>query len=148
MLENEIAALNQLAERKRRPFKLLIVDDELWVRETFAEFCKLTEALEVETAIDGVEAVKKIEKNSFDLITVDLIMPELSGLDVLMEVKKVSPETPVMIITGNATDRLVHEAGLMGASGVLYKPVELPLFLTELTTVLANKRESTESRKS
>ncbi len=146
MLEKEIAALGKLAESNKGPFKLLIVDDEQWVRETFAEFCQLSEAITVETAIDGADAINKIQETSFDLITVDLIMPELSGLDVLMQVKKINPKTPVMIITGNSTDRLVYEAGLMGASSVLYKPVELQMFLAELTTVFANKRETIGSR--
>jgi DNA-binding NtrC family response regulator len=71
-------------------------------------------------------------------VTVDLIMPEISGLDVLSAIKKTAPQTPVMIITGNATEKLVHEAGLLGAYRVIYKPIALEAFVMEISSALIN----------
>ena len=84
----------------------------------------------------GEEAIEKIRNNSYDLVTLDLIMPEMSGLDVLSAIKKFSPQVPVIVITGNATDRLVNEAGVMGACRVMYKPVLLEDFVGEIASTL------------
>lgn len=139
VLEQNISKLNQMAQKRGVPFKVLIIDDEQWVREIFRDFCGITEAVDVELAKGGVEAIEMARSNSYDIITLDLIMPEMSGLDVLSEIKRVSPKVPVWIITGNATDRLVHEAGVLGASRVLYKPVLLDDFLSELVTTFSGK---------
>ncbi len=139
ILEQSISKLNQMAQERGEPFKVLIIDDEQWVREIFRDFCGITEAVDVELANGGVEAIEKASSNSYDIITLDLIMPEMSGLDVLSEIKRVSPKVPVWVITGNATDRLIHEAGILGASRVMYKPVVLDEFLAELASVFAGK---------
>ncbi len=136
MISENMERLNQMAKERGHPFKILIVDDEEWVGEVFSEFCDVTNAFEVEHARSGLEAVEKVRTNEYDLVTVDLIMPEVSGLEVLSAIKKISPKIPVMVITGNATDRLVNESGLLGASRVLYKPVVFEDFIEELTSTL------------
>ncbi|HEX2896728.1 MAG TPA: response regulator [candidate division Zixibacteria bacterium] len=139
VLEQSISNLNQMAQKRGVPFKVLIIDDEQWVREIFRDFCGITGAVDVELAKGGVDAIEKARTNSYDMITLDLIMPEMSGLDVLSEIKRISPKVPVWVITGNATDRLIHEAGILGASKVMYKPVVLEEFLAELAAVFAGK---------
>ncbi|MBD3401831.1 response regulator [candidate division GN15 bacterium] len=136
MTSGNLQKLTQRAQERGNPFKILIVDDEKWVREVFRDFCTLTNAFEIDIATSGVEAVQKVTDNSYDLITMDLIMPEMSGLDALMDIKKKSPRVPVMVITGNATDKLVREAGVLGACRVMYKPVQLDDFIGELTRAL------------
>lgn len=134
--------LNKLALDRGKPFEVLIVDDEKWVQDVFKDFCELTDAFSVELASNGHEAIEKVNQKSFDLITLDLIMPELSGLDVLMELKKITPHVPIMIITGNATDKLINEAGVMGACRVMYKPIMLESFIYELTSTLSSRIET------
>ncbi len=124
------------AQERGKPFNVLIVDDEKWVREVFRDYCDLTSAISVDIAQSGSEAMSKVQSTDYDLMTLDLIMPDMSGLDVLEAVKKIAPKLPVMIVTGNATDKLVNEAGVMGARGVLYKPVTIDGFLAELTSAL------------
>lgn len=139
VLEQNIDRLNKMAQQRGGPFKVLIIDDEQWVREIFREYCKITEAVDVELAAGGLDGIEKARTSSYDIITLDLIMPEMSGLDVLSEIKRHSPKVPIWVITGNATDRLIHEAGVLGASRVLYKPVVLDDFLAELATTFAGK---------
>jgi len=121
------------------PQTILVIDDEKRIRDIYKEFCDLTEALNVELAHSGEDAINKINNTIFDLVTLDLIMPEMSGLDVLNSIKQASPQLPVMVITGNATNRLVNEAGVMGACKVLYKPVMLEDFLEEVTSALGKR---------
>ncbi len=125
-----------MAKDRGQPFNVLIVDDEKWVREVFRDFCDLTDAFNVELATDGNEAVRMVRESDYDLITLDLIMPEMSGLDVLTQIKEVAPRVPVMVITGNATEKLVKQAGVLGACRVMYKPVLLESFIAEMTSAL------------
>ena len=132
----KLQKISEQAKKRGGPFRILIVDDEKWVREIFHDFCEVTDAFDIDLAADGAEAIKKASQNNYDLITLDLIMPEISGLEALTQIKKTSPQVPVMIITGNATDKLINEAGIMGACKVMYKPVRLEDFITELTSTL------------
>lgn len=135
-LKAELKKLEELTHQQGRPFKLLIVDDEQWVREVFQQFCKLSSVFEVEVAPSGSEAVEKVKTDRYDLITLDIIMPEMSGLDALTAIKKISPSVPVVVITGNATEKLVVQAGVSGACRVMYKPVGLEEFLMGLASIL------------
>jgi CheY-like chemotaxis protein len=128
--------LDEMAKSRGKPFKVLIVDDEQWVREVFRDFCNLTDAFKVELASDGAKAVEMAGEIDYDLITLDLIMPEMSGLEVLTAIKDVAPKVPIMVITGNATEKLVHQAGVLGACRVMYKPVMLENFISEMTSTL------------
>lgn len=132
----DLHELEQLARHRGQPFKVLIVDDEKWVREVFRDFCRLSDAFDVELANTGAEAVEKVKVNKYDLITIDLIMPEMSGLEALSVIKELSPGVPIMVITGNATEKLVLQAGIQGACRVMYKPVMLEDFVAELTSTL------------
>jgi len=135
----DFSKINEMAEKNGGPFNILVIDDEKRIRDIYKEFCDLTEALNVELAHSGEDAINKINNTIFDLVTLDLIMPEMSGLDVLNSIKQASPQLPVMVITGNATNRLVNEAGVMGACKVLYKPVMLEDFLEEVTSALGKR---------
>ena len=133
----DIEKLNEMAEERGNPFKVLIVDDEKWVQDVFKDFCQLTQAFSVDMADNGVEAVRKARETRYDLITLDLIMPEMSGLEVLTAIREVSPHVPIMVITGNATEKIVNEASIMGACSVMYKPIMLENFIAEVWATLS-----------
>jgi DNA-binding NtrC family response regulator len=135
-LEN-IEKLNEMARKQGHPFNVLIVDDEKWVQDVFRDFCALTDAFRVDMADNGADAIEKARTNNYDLITLDLIMPEMSGLEVLEAIQEVSPHVPVMIITGNATEKIVNKAGIMGACSVMYKPIMLENFIAEVMATLS-----------
>jgi two-component system, NarL family, invasion response regulator UvrY len=136
MTSVSLEEITQQAKKRGEPYRILIVDDEQWVREVFRDFCGVTEAFKVDMAADGAEAIKMANDGDYDLVTLDLIMPETSGLEALVEIKRVSPKVPIMVITGNATDRLVNQAGVLGACKVMYKPIRLEEFIAELTSAL------------
>lgn len=133
MTNMSIQKIEELAKRRGKAFRVLIVDDEPRIRDIFKEFCELTDSVEVDTAENGRDAVAKIKGGAkYDLVTMDLIMPEMAGVEAVTRIKEVEPHLPVIVITGNATDRLVQEAGVQGASSLMYKPVMLENFLDEL----------------
>lgn len=136
MADPNLEKLARHAKERGAPYRVLIVDDEQWVREVFQDFCNVTDAFDVDLAADGAEAIEKAGRNTYDLITMDLIMPEVSGLEALSKIKRTSPQVPVMVITGNATDKLVNQAGVLGACKVMYKPIRLEDFISEMTSAL------------
>jgi DNA-binding NtrC family response regulator len=100
---------------------IMIVDDEKIVRESlFHWFTKVGHT--VEKAASGFEALEKLEKNPFDLLFVDIRMPEMNGIELLEKVKAEYPETIVIIITAYASIETAVNAMKLGASDYLLKP--------------------------
>lgn len=124
--------IESLARQKGRAFKVLIVDDEPRVRDIFKQFCEITGSVEVDMAENGSEAVEKIRESDYDLVTMDLIMPEMSGVEAVTKIKEIKPHLPVIVITGNATESLVRQAGVKGANSLMYKPVMMENFVDEV----------------
>ena len=101
--------------------KILVVDDEPRIRDA-CQMVLSEEGFEVALAADGEQGLQMIEKEHFDIILVDLMMPVLSGFEVLSHVKKHHPDTVVIVITGYAT--LDHSVRAMkkGAFDFIPKP--------------------------
>jgi DNA-binding NtrC family response regulator len=85
----------------RSKWSILIVDDEFGVRESFRMILKSD--YEVYKAPGGEEALKIIRERKIHLITLDLNMPKLSGMETLREIRKIDGEVPITIITGYGT---------------------------------------------
>jgi two-component system, OmpR family, phosphate regulon sensor histidine kinase PhoR len=101
--------------------RILVVDDESRIRDA----CKLVLeecGYEVSLASSGAQAMEKIPAEHFDILLLDLMMPEMSGFEVLAKVKLLDPDTVVIVITGYAT--LEHSVGAMkkGAFDFIPKP--------------------------
>lgn len=128
----DLEKIEDLARRKGRAFRVLIVDDEPRVRDIFKQFCEITGSVEVEMAENGAEALKMIQESDYDLVTMDLIMPEMSGVEAVTKIKEIKPYLPVIVITGNATESLVRQAGVKGANKLMYKPVLMENFVDEV----------------
>ncbi len=99
---------------KNSNFSVLIVDDELEYREVF-EMILASKGFCTRTCCDGKEALLQLEKNHFDLVLTDFIMPEMGGLELLKEIKKRNLDTEVIVITGygcveNAVDAMKEGA--------------------------------------
>ncbi len=104
--------------------KVLLVDDEKDFLEVMAERMA-TRGIEVSTASSAAEAVSLAEKESFDAIIVDLMMPEMDGLEALKLLKKEKPESQVILLTGHATLEKGIEAMKLGAVDFLEKPADI-----------------------
>lgn len=128
----DIKRIEEMARKRGKAFKVLIVDDEPRVRDIFKEFCEISNSVKVDLAENGAVALEKVKNDDYDLVTMDLIMPEMSGIDAVSKIKEAKPHLAVIVITGNATDRLVKQAGIEGASSLLYKPVIMENFFDEV----------------
>ncbi len=102
---------------------ILIVDDELGPRESLRMI--LRDDYEVETAGSGKEATSLIDKNEFDLIILDIRMPEMNGIDLLKIIREKTPATEVIMVTAYASVDTATEALRLGAVDYLNKPFEV-----------------------
>lgn len=104
--------------------KLLLVDDEKDFVDTLAERLQLR-GYQVLTASDGESALQIFENDLPHLVVLDLLMPGISGLDVLQQMKVRVPQLPVILLTGRGSAAEGAEGMQMGAYDYLMKPVNI-----------------------
>jgi DNA-binding response OmpR family regulator len=103
------------------PKRVLVVDDERVVCDSCQRVLR-QEGYQVSTTTDGREGVERASREEFDAVIVDLRMPGFGGMDVLRVIKRNSPETPVIIITGYSSVGTAVEVMQLGAADYLPKP--------------------------
>jgi len=101
---------------------------------------------EYEIIKSGLEAMHKIRDGKYDLLITDLKMPDIDGMTILKESKKISPETPVIMITGFSTVESAVEAMKSGAYDYVRKPIDPEELLLIIERSLDNKRLIDENR--
>ncbi len=104
---------------KKRP--VLIVDDEKNIRLTMLQSLESLD-VPVQTAVNGEEALRKLEEEQFGLVFLDLKMPGMDGMSVLREIKESRPKTRVVVITAHGTIESAAEAMKLGADDFIQKP--------------------------
>jgi two-component system, OmpR family, phosphate regulon sensor histidine kinase PhoR len=104
-----------------RPFSLLIADDERVIREGIQRILS-KENLQINSVENGLQAWEAIQQQSFDLLLVDLKMPQMDGMVLLERVKERYPDQIVIVITGHATIEAAVEAMKFGAYDFITKP--------------------------
>lgn len=102
--------------------KILLVEDDNFYREFYSNKLK-EKGLDVVTAPDGEEAIKKFQTYTPDLILLDIIMPKKDGFDVLTEMGKLDllPKIPVLVFSTLGQEKDVEKARLLGARGYVNK---------------------------
>jgi DNA-binding NtrC family response regulator len=120
--------------------KILIVDDDLTMRMALADSLE-TSGYDVCIAENGDEALKMFGKNHFEVVVTDMRMPKMGGMDVLKEIKKISPQTPVILITAYGTVKTAVEAMKEGAAEFIMKPFSLDDLEFSVRNVLASRVE-------
>lgn len=103
---------------------VLVVDDEASIRQSLSAILS-DEGLSVVEAADGESAIKALIEHRPSLILLDIWMPGLDGLETLKKIKEISPEVPVVMISGHATISTAVAATQLGAVDFLEKPLEL-----------------------
>jgi len=104
--------------------RLLIVDDDASTREVLAQVLA-RDGYECLVAEDGRTALELFGDHDIAAVLVDVDLPDLSGVQLLREIKRVRPWVPVIVMTGNPSQRLMFEASEAGAYTFLTKPIDL-----------------------
>ncbi len=124
------------------PEKVLLVDDEKELLEAMAERLRLR-GMEVTTTTSPWDALEIMTRETFDAVVMDLMMPELNGLEALKEIKKLRPEIQVVLLSGYATQTMAHEALDRGAVDMLEKPPDIEA----LCTMIRRGKAARETRR-
>jgi len=124
--------------------RLLIVDDEAVIRDGLKRILE-AESFAVETCSSGYDAIERMQQQAFDLIITDLKMPGMSGIEVLITVRTLQPDVPVILITGYATIDTAVEAMKNGAADYLSKPFTPDVLLHKVRNALATRSIPLES---
>lgn len=118
-----------------RKKKILIVDDEV----DFLNIIKMRlekNKYDVITAVNGREALEKLENDSPDAVLLDILMPKLDGLQTLKKIRKKNKDLPVYIITAFSNEERFKLARKLGASGFIVKTSDLQKEIKNITSVL------------
>jgi diguanylate cyclase (GGDEF)-like protein/PAS domain S-box-containing protein len=128
---------------------LLIVDDNEKIRELLSQLLRQN-GYTTTTAGSGREALERVSAESFDLILLDIKMPEMSGLDVLRALRQTTTATelPVIVLSGNNRSVDIVEALTLGANDYATKPVDFPVVLARIRLHLGHKRDAAARRDS
>jgi len=124
--------------------KILVVDDEADIRESLETILTL-DGFTVETAQNGTEGLQKIEAGNYDLILLDLMMPDRSGMEVLAEVRERDKETPIFMITAYGSVQVAVTALKNGANDYFSKPWDNEKLLIEIERMIARTRLEREN---
>ena len=124
--------------------KVLVIDDEEAIREGL-EMLLLSEGYSVEQAVNGNDGLRKMESRPYDLVLLDLMMPDISGMDVLSEVRKRDRETPIFMITAYGSVEAAVRALKLGANDYFSKPWDNEKLIIEIDRMIARRRLESEN---
>ena len=125
--------------------RILVIDDESAIRDSL----KMTleyEGYEVTLGATGEEGVKLIERESPDLVFLDIKMPGMDGLEVLQKLRHLTDTTPIVVISGHADIRTAVDATRLGAFDFLEKPLERERLLVTVRNAVDSRRLRSENR--
>lgn len=121
---------------------ILIVEDENETRKLMQDVL-LDEFSSVITAQNGDEGLKKFKKYKPDMVVSDIAMPILDGLDMTEQIKKISPDTPVIALSAYSEKDKLLKAIDVGVDKYLLKPIDMDEFLNLLEIIASSKIETT-----
>ena len=126
--------------------RVLVVDDELGIREGCRR-ALTSSGLEVEVAENGPDGLDKLRQGSFDVLLVDAMMPGMSGLEMMQQVRTIAPDIVRIIITGYATIELAVQAIREGAHDFIAKPFTQELLLHVINREMERQQTSPRGQK-
>jgi two-component system chemotaxis response regulator CheY len=116
------ASLNGTTNGARRAMKLMIVDDSNIMRRRIERSQQFEELELVGTACNGLEAIEMFRKMDPDVVTMDLTMPQMDGIECIENIVKIKPAVRILVISALADKATAVEAMEKGANGFLNKP--------------------------
>lgn len=121
--------------------QVLLVDDHSIVRQGLRNLIELESDLEVTgEAASGLEAIKMIRNNKYDVVVMDISMPDKNGVDTLHDLKHVAPDLPVLILSGYAEEQYALNLMRSGCKGYLSKDADSEEVIRAIRTIANGKR--------
>jgi two-component system response regulator HydG len=117
---------------------ILIVDDNEDLLETFALILK-RRGFCVETAGNGVTAVDKFKEQSYDVTLMDIVMPEMNGVEAFRRIKELQPGAPIILMTAYSDEELVQIARDEGIHHIIHKPIKIDQLIELINEAAASQ---------
>ena len=128
--------------------KLLIAEDDFFIRDIYGKVFSLS-GYDVQVAVDGMDAFEKIKATQYDMILLDIMMPRMTGIDVLKNVRALSTpakSTPIFIITNLGQQNVIEEAFKLGMDGYILKSQVSPQqIVDEINNFFINKESISQT---
>ena len=114
--------------------KILLVEDEDSIKEIYKETIQQQDGYQVDTAANGLEVLNKLKKNTYQLIFLDIVMPKISGIDILEKIKSDTnhKNTPIVILSNLDQPEVIKQTQQLGATDYIIKANILPSDLIHL----------------
>lgn len=125
-------------------YKILVVDDEFRIRQIIRKYAEF-EGYEVDEAVDGMQAIQVCRKEKFDLIIMDVMMPELDGFSACREIKKFEPNTPIIMLSARGEEYDKIHGFELGSDDYVVKPFSPKELMMRVNAVM--KRTHTSEQK-
>lgn len=121
-----------MAEKAR----ILIVDDALLTRKMIGDIIKMAGYEIVAEASNGKEAVDMYKEHKPDLVTMDIVMPEMDGITAVKEIAKIDPDCRIIMVSAMGQQQQVIEAIQSGAKDFIVKPFDAPRVMDAIEKAL------------
>lgn len=128
--------------------KILIAEDDFFIRDIYGKVFSLS-GYDVQVAVDGMDALEKIKAQQYEMILLDIMMPRMTGIDVLKNVRALNTptkSTPIFIITNLGQQNVIEEAFKLGMDGYILKSQVTPQqIVEEINNYFINKESQQHS---
>ena len=125
--------------------KILVIDDERSIRNTLKDILEYEKYI-VDLAKDGIKALDKIKSGAFDVILCDIKMPGMDGIEVLEKLQEITPDTPVVMISGHGNIDTAVESIKKGAFDFIEKPLDLNRLLITIRNAMDKSNLVSETK--
>lgn len=126
-------------------YKILVVDDEFRIRQIIRKYAEF-EGYTVEEAVDGMQAIDICHKKDFDLIIMDVMMPELDGFSACREIKKFKPSTPIIMLSARGEEYDKIHGFELGSDDYVVKPFSPKELMMRVNAVIKRTHGLTQQK--
>lgn len=126
-------------------FKVLFVDDDQHILSIVEQFISRW-GFGITTVSSGAQAIEMVRDDHYNVAFTDLIMPEMGGMEILKQIKQISPETEVIIVSGYGTIESAIEAMKLGSYDFLQKPINFDRFKILIDRIIEKQKLKEENQ--
>ena len=125
--------------------KILLIDDDVDLREALSELLIITEDFDVFEVGDGAEALEKIKQLAYDMVILDVGLPDIDGRELCRLIRKQGVKCPILMLTGHDTDSDTILGLNAGANDYITKPFKFPVLLARIRAQLRQHEQSEDA---
>jgi DNA-binding response OmpR family regulator len=125
--------------------KILLIDDDVDLREALSELLIMTDGFDVFEGGDGAEALEKIKHQAYDMVILDVGLPDIDGRELCRLIRKQGVKCPILMLTGHDTDSDTILGLNAGANDYITKPFKFPVLLARIRAQLRQHEQSEDA---